>query len=93
MFERTTPFFGHGVQIYALKDGANRNDLSDAIAERLKQTDAALLAISGEGFESFSGMSLARQNDYLWMLHSMVTEARDLFEAMSDMASKEGHHA
>ena len=76
-------------RVYATAQLASLGDIRDFIHARLAHLDAATLAIHGEGFASFSCMSERHQNDYLWMLHSMVAEVRGLMNAMDGAAAKE----
>lgn len=82
--EAPSRYFGQCVNVYRLADGVSRKDLGEAISMRLQQVDAALLAIYGEGLDRFNSMADELQDNYLWMLHSMVGEVSDLWDAMNE---------
>ncbi len=84
--------FGQASTVYAAAQSASLGDFRNCIDARLAQLDAALVAIHGDGFASFSCMSERHQDNYLWMLHSMVSEVRDLMGAMDGAAAKEAGH-
>jgi hypothetical protein len=81
--------FGQASEVFRVNPSAINIDFRNSIDMRLAQLDAALMAIYGEGFDSFKCMSERHQDDYLWMLHGMVEEVRDLMTSM-DRAEKNG---
>lgn len=80
-----TRYFGHCTEVYRLKDGVEHGELSDAMSERIKQLKAATMVIHGEGFDAFECMASELRENYLWMVHSMISEIGDLWGAMQDI--------
>lgn len=84
--------FGQASDVFRVNPTASSMDFRNSIDMRLAQLDAALMAIFGDGFDSFKCMHDEHQDNYLWMLHSMVEEVRDLMCAMDGAASKGARH-
>ncbi|OIQ84988.1 hypothetical protein GALL_331810 [mine drainage metagenome] len=89
----TSPrYFGQASEVFRVNASASSMDFRNSIDMRLAQLDAALMAIFGDGFDSFKCMHEKHQDSYLWMLHSMVEEVRDLMSAMDNAAAKGARH-
>lgn len=88
----TTPQFGQANPVYSVLASATSGDLRECADMRLAQLSAALRAIHGGGFEAFSTLEPEHMNNYLWMLHSMAEEVRDLLGAMDDATAREASH-
>lgn len=82
------PRFGQTSVVYAANPDATRMDFHEAIDMRLAHLDAALLSIYGGGISWLRNMDTQCQDTYLWMLHSMVEEVRDLMDAMAAKESQ-----
>ena len=84
--------FGQAGDVFRVNSSASRMDFRNSIDMRLAQLDAALAAIFGGGFDSFKCMHEKHQDNYLWMLHSMVEEVRDLMDSMDSAEAKGTRH-
>lgn len=66
--------------VYAIAPGADAFAVKMLMEAKLAHLDAMLLAIYGDGGETFRNMNDTTQDEYLWACSYLASECRELFQ-------------
>lgn len=75
-------------RVYAIAPDADERDVRTHLEARICQLDAMLLAVYGQGGESFRALNEDSQDGYLWACSYMASEIRALYEALPALRAR-----